>query len=166
MTGLPCRFCGGATRVVKSRPYTNQIWRRRRCLVESCGKRFTTREFWEPTRRRIGKQPYGRDWRTRAAAVRARDGNMCRVCKKQPAIGKRFAIDHIVPLRISKCHDLDNLITLCRQCHSGKTGAERMLRSGDREGFIEELRVKGWDMVIVARAFTAWAYSLRKSRAA
>jgi transcriptional regulator NrdR family protein len=45
MAGLPCRFCGGATRVVKSQPYANQVWRRRECLT--CQKRFTTRERFD-----------------------------------------------------------------------------------------------------------------------
>jgi len=40
---FPCRDCGGAGKVIDSRPYPRYIWRRRECL--KCGKKTTTYEY-------------------------------------------------------------------------------------------------------------------------
>ncbi len=46
MRGMPCRYCGGPSRVLDSRHHGDgqgtHVRRRRKCL--KCGKRFTTRE--------------------------------------------------------------------------------------------------------------------------
>jgi 5-methylcytosine-specific restriction endonuclease McrA len=162
---LECPHCCSKTRVITARRKGKRLgWRRHECTNVKCKKRFTTHEqvltISPLRRRRVGKrkQNYGRDWRARATAIRARDGNKCRVCGKAAADGERFPIDHIIPLRISHCHDLDNLITLCPSCHFAKNGAERKLRQHDRRGFEQGLKVLGWDSLIVARAFVAWKH--------
>lgn len=66
--------------------------------------------FW-----RGGKMaPYSGIWRERRAAARDRDGHKCVLCGSID----RIQVHHKVPYRYSKSHELDNLITLCRSCHS------------------------------------------------
>lgn len=56
------------------------------------------------------------DWHRRVAAVKARDGGICRYCGQTGA-----EVDHIVR---GDDHDLCNLQLLCRECHASKTRIE------------------------------------------
>ena len=47
-----------------------------------------------------------------------RDNYQCRACGR---FARNLEVDHIIPLHSSGEHFLDNLQTLCRNCHSGKT---------------------------------------------
>lgn len=54
------------------------------------------------------------DWPCyRLAAIR-RDKQRCQDCKRK---GIKMDVHHIIPWRICKKHEIDNLITLCRKCH-------------------------------------------------
>lgn len=50
---MDCPLCGGATRVIDSRPMDGGIRRRREC--ERCGRRFTTHERVAPVELRVVK---------------------------------------------------------------------------------------------------------------
>jgi 5-methylcytosine-specific restriction endonuclease McrA len=66
--------------------------------------------FW-----RGGKMtPYNGVWRERRQAARERDGYKCVLCGSTD----RIQVHHIVPYRYSHSHELSNLVTLCRSCHS------------------------------------------------
>ena len=66
--------------------------------------------FW-----RGGKAtPYGFEWKTIREAAKDRDGHKCVLCDSVD----RIQVHHKNPYRYSKSHALDNLITLCRSCHS------------------------------------------------
>ena len=59
-------------------------------------------------------------WKRKRAAVRERDGNLCRVCLAQSRlVYDDLSVHHIIP--IDKGWDMriddDNLITLCPHCH-------------------------------------------------
>jgi transcriptional regulator NrdR family protein len=43
--GLRCPKCQSDTRVTDSRPRARGVYRRRMCLSETCGHRFSTHEF-------------------------------------------------------------------------------------------------------------------------
>lgn len=58
--------------------------------------------------------PYNGDWRFIREQVRKRDGYKCTICNSTD----RIQVHHIIPYRYSKSHALNNLITLCRSCHS------------------------------------------------
>ena len=55
-----------------------------------------------------------------------RDGWICRQCGK-PA----NEVDHIIDRAIVKCDAMDNLQSLCKSCHSRKTGGRRGSRVVD-----------------------------------
>ena len=66
--------------------------------------------FW-----RGGKMaPYVGEWKTQRRAARERDGHKCVLCGSTD----RIQVHHIIPYRYSQSHNLDNLVTLCRSCHS------------------------------------------------
>ncbi len=69
---------------------------------------------------------YGPDWPRIREQVRARDGYACQVCGR-PETGRQHDVHHKVPFRMfrdesgrilrDKANQLDNLITLCPECH-------------------------------------------------
>ena len=79
--------------------------------------------FW-----RGGKTaPYHSEWRIYRAAAVERDGHKCVLCGATDTI----QVHHINPYRYSKSHELDNLVTLCRKCHSKE---ELKINSASRNG--------------------------------
>lgn len=160
---MNCPSCGAVTRIIETRQYPKWFgtWRRHKCLRCREGPFETLETPTEAHRlaiiedrarrkeRRAKRINYGQDWKARTMSVRARDGKKCQICGST----EHLAVDHIVPLRISQCNDLDNLLTLCKSCHLPKTRAEYKLRNGDRTGFEHVLRTLGWNMLIVERAF-------------
>lgn len=160
---MNCPACGAITRIIETRQYPkwHGTWRRHKCF--RCMVPFDTLEtkteahriaLTKYINRRLGRPfvkrlNYGKDWKARTASIRARDGKKCQICGHT----ERLAIDHIIPLRLSHCNDLDNLITLCKRCHAAKTGSEQSLKRGNRAGFEQSLRTLGWNMLIVERAF-------------
>ncbi len=79
---------------------------------------------------------YGKRWRARAAAARARDSYACRICGH--AIGvKGGHVDHIVPRRLlgrsrAEIEDPTNLALLCQEHHAHKTQTIEPLLYGGR----------------------------------
>jgi 5-methylcytosine-specific restriction endonuclease McrA len=58
--------------------------------------------------------PYHKDWRQKRRQALERDRYKCTLCGKT----ERLNVHHIIPYRYCHSHALDNLITLCRSCHS------------------------------------------------
>lgn len=53
------------------------------------------------------------EWKRIAKKIRKRDKHICQICGKRPS----YQVHHIIPHRITKCDNPENLITLCRSCH-------------------------------------------------
>ena len=79
----------------------------------------------------------GAAWNRRADTIRERDGYKCRRCDKtQGENGQKLSVDHVRPWRTFEDKELanhpDNLVALCRVCHSFKTTTvERAWLRGD-----------------------------------
>lgn len=58
--------------------------------------------------------PYNGEWRSKRKEALRRDGYKCTICNSVD----RVQVHHIIPYRYSKSHDLSNLTSLCRSCHS------------------------------------------------
>ena len=56
---------------------------------------------------------YGRNWRRIRKEVLKRDGK-CMHC----GTTKKLEVHHIIPFRISKSNSMNNLIVLCKSCHT------------------------------------------------
>lgn len=68
----------------------------------------------------------GAAWNRRAEQARARDGHRCRRCGVTQAENRqKLSVDHVRPWRSFEDKELanhpDNLVSLCRSCHSYKT---------------------------------------------
>lgn len=46
-----------------------------------------------------------------------RDNYTCQKCKREDKTGKSLEVHHIVPLYVQEKDELNNLITLCNDCH-------------------------------------------------
>lgn len=66
---------------------------------------------------------YGSNWKRMRDKTRERDNNTCQVCGYEWEEGEmKLDVHHIIPLKKfekpEKANTLDNLITLCRECHN------------------------------------------------
>lgn len=62
---------------------------------------------------------YGDDWFKIRRLIYERDNYTCQRCKKLMRNSKQaFHVHHIVPFLVSFDNSLNNLITLCKSCHS------------------------------------------------
>jgi integrase len=69
----------------------------------------------------MGKRLHGNKWfRLRDQALE-RDQNMCRNCRT----GANLEVHHVVPIRERGTNRLENLYTLCRDCHQAAHGHQR-----------------------------------------
>ncbi|XVH33884.1 HNH endonuclease (plasmid) [Haloferacaceae archaeon DSL9] len=74
----------------------------------------------------MGRNGYPPDWDRRRKAVYKRDNYTCKI-RGCNARGGRFGnaelhCHHIIPKSRGGSHNLDNLMTLCAQCHSAVHG--------------------------------------------
>ncbi len=81
--------------------------------------------------------------------VLERDGYRCQIC----GTGKDLSVHHIIPYRISKRDDPDNLITVCNSCHARMDMMFRLRESNGRFGDVlrdmsevYEKLGEGWDV--------------------
>jgi hypothetical protein len=65
----------------------------------------------------------GPNWKRQRAAALERDGHACRSC----GVTERLTVNHVRPFRLFASHEeanrLDNLLTLCRPCHTAADNA-------------------------------------------
>lgn len=105
----------------------------------------------------------GSDWQWISRKVKEIDCYTCQVCKKKLVEAKLYA-DHIVPFRLSQSHDWENLLTLCRACHSLKAHLENRLFNGYISDFLNRLRKAGWPMSRVRSAMSHYGLPLSSPR--
>lgn len=89
-------------------------------------EKLTNRNYDRYERDKAAKRKYGRAWK------RIRDKYVslhpfCEICYEQGILVETEEVHHKKPLREGGTHDRDNLIALCKSCHS-RIHAER----GDR----------------------------------
>ncbi len=58
--------------------------------------------------------PYHKEWREYRRQAHVRDNHKCVVCGSTD----RLQVHHVIPYRYSHSHEISNLVTLCRSCHS------------------------------------------------
>lgn len=83
------------------------------------------------------KDRRGRGWRSIRAQARRRDGECCWNCSGT----HRLEVHHIVPWNLTHDNSLENLITLCYDCH---TDVERQMASEAGLDFPRGRRIFGW----------------------
>lgn len=132
LVAAECVQCGHAFR--RTRAALRRV--KRVFCSRACSARFYRGEHsaaW-----RGGSDPNrGPGWLKVAEEIRKRDGYCCQRCgKSQDENGQKLSVDHIVPWRrfesVAQANHPDNLVSLCRTCHSWKTSrAEQKFLKGD-----------------------------------
>ena len=89
-----------------------------------------TRHTPEPERVSACRRGYGRTWQ-KLRIMQLNREPLCEWCKAKGRTTPGHDVDHIVPLNDGGQHELSNLQTLCKSCHSRKT-AEDMRRRASR----------------------------------
>lgn len=65
-------------------------------------------------------EDYPEDWEERRRKVYERDDYECQICGYRGNVGEgKLHAHHITPISDGGGHELENLVTLCRSCHSG-----------------------------------------------
>ena len=81
---------------------------------------------------------YGNAWdKLRKVALR-RDKHLCQDCRDKGRVVPATQVDHVTPKAKGGTDDLDNLRSLCRDCHDAKTA----LDNGKRPR--PEIGLDGW----------------------
>ena len=93
---------------------------------------------WHTARRRKKKSGYGAQWKSISVAW-LRDHPMCVRCEQRDRRVVAVHADHIIPVSVApaRVHDLTNIQSLCRSCHTIKTNYERAGRYFDYENMRE-----------------------------
>jgi hypothetical protein len=68
---------------------------------------------------------------TKKKYISAQQGWKCHHCKQQ--LSAFYEVDHIVPLYKGGSNNLNNLVSLCRECHSKKTAMDRIMDESKNE---------------------------------
>lgn len=76
----------------------------------------------DPRRRKRSSYYRTKAWRELRAAAIERDGGRCVECGAVPKARHRLQVDHVIPRNEGGPDTLENLRTLCHECHSQKTG--------------------------------------------
>jgi 5-methylcytosine-specific restriction protein A len=91
-------------------------------------QKLTDKQYNKYQRNPEHRKRYGRAWkRIRDRYIKAHP--LCEECYKGNKFTPAEEVHHIIPLSKGGTHDDDNLMSLCKACHSSITA-----RSGDRWG--------------------------------
>lgn len=69
------------------------------------------------------KRITGRSWMTLRERVLMRDDYLCQHCLPE-RVSVASEVDHITPLHLGGGNNMDNLQSLCKDCHAVKTAGE------------------------------------------
>jgi len=113
---------------------------KRPCAYTGCGRLAVSEQYCAEHKKQMDKQynqhqrdpdsnkRYGRSWkRIRDRYIKAHP--LCEECEKQGRLTPAKEIHHILPLSKGGGNNQENLMSLCKSCHSSITA-----RDGDRWG--------------------------------
>ena len=84
------------------------------------------------TASRVVERDRGRSWRRKRERVLRRDGYLCVHCNNNGRVTGATEVDHIVTLDQGGSDSMDNLQSLCKECHAVKTAREAGVRCGTK----------------------------------
>ncbi|MCX5592036.1 HNH endonuclease [Alcaligenes endophyticus] len=77
-----------------------------------------------PERGSSSERGYGAAWRRKRKIILGRDYHQCRPCAAQGLVTYGNEVDHIIPKAEGGTDSLENLQTICNECHKKKTRKE------------------------------------------
>ena len=110
----PCRYPGCARLVEADESYCPEH------------KRLAVQQYERYGRSEENKKRYGYHWRKIRALFLAAHP-LCEMCRKAGRFTEATEVHHILPLAHGGTHDEENLMALCKPCHSRIS-----VRDGDR----------------------------------
>ena len=84
----------------------------------------------------LHRQTGRREWASIRRTILARDGRRCQECGK----AGRLEVHHLLPLKHGGDDSVDNLKTMCRDCHISAHARPVSAMDAEWQPFVDELR--------------------------
>lgn len=81
------------------------------------------RKWWTKAEEEQGfrNRSLPKGWKKIRLATLRRDNWLCVICNKKNKVISAKEVDHIIPVSSGGTHEMDNLQSLCKECHALKT---------------------------------------------
>lgn len=89
-------------------------------------QRSTPKKLWTPDAQRGNRHErgYGKAWQAARRDALQRDCGLCQPCMARGHVTQATQVDHIKPKTEGGTDELDNLQSICAQCHNDKSRLE------------------------------------------
>ncbi len=105
----------------------------------------------------VSAPDYPEDWQSFRENALARDSYRCRNCGSTQDLD----VHHIVPLSRGGTNHLDNLVTLCRRCHTGVHPHMEQLRTGAMRTTVDWSRLVWVVVWLLVFSLIVWFFIFR-----
>ena len=95
-------------------------------LCDECRARHKGWSMWQHYKGSSKSRGYGYAWSKLRLKALERDKYLCQMCLKRGIFTTATDVDHIVPLAQGGSDAMENLQSLCHECHKQKTCQERL----------------------------------------
>ena len=95
-------------------------------LCDDCRARHTGWSMWQSYKGSSKSRGYGYAWSKLRLKALERDKHLCQMCLKRGIFTTATDVDHIIPLAQGGSDAMENLQSLCHECHKQKTCQERL----------------------------------------
>ena len=95
-------------------------------LCDECRARHKGWSMWQHYKGSSKSRGYGYAWNKLRLKALERDRHLCQMCLKRGVYTTATDVDHIVPLAQGGSDEMENLQSLCHECHKQKTCQERL----------------------------------------
>ena len=95
-------------------------------LCDECRARHKGWSMWQHYKGSSKSRGYGYAWSKLRLKALERDKHLCQMCLKRGIFTTATDVDHIVPLAQGGTDTMENLQSLCHECHKQKTCQERL----------------------------------------
>ena len=95
-------------------------------LCDECRARHKGWSMWQSYKGSSKSRGYGYAWNKLRLKALERDRHLCQMCLKRGVYTTATDVDHIIPLAQGGSDAMENLQSLCHECHKQKTCQERL----------------------------------------
>ena len=95
-------------------------------LCDECRARHKGWSMWQSYKGSSKSRGYGYAWSKLRLKALERDRHLCQMCLKRGIFTTATDVDHIIPLAQGGSDAMENLQSLCHECHKQKTCQERL----------------------------------------
>ena len=95
-------------------------------LCDECRAKHKGWSMWQHYKGSSKSRGYGYAWNKLRLKALERDKHLCQMCLKRGIFTTATDVDHIIPLAQGGSDAMENLQSLCHECHKQKTCQERL----------------------------------------